>query len=137
MVPIRMLVQHKLKHLKGMNPWFLSSDHKVRYYLINIYPTVSPWASLKVFWGALDLALFDQALEHFLEVKHIRIDRFKICLNSATGSVVTIHSYYQLKICVSFVFLLYNQLCAFLAYDYVQTKDNQNGNYLERKIQYK
>ena len=85
----------------------------------------------------MDLALFDQILEHFLEVKLVRIGRFKICLNITTDSMVTIHSDYQLKICVNFVFLLCKQLCTFLAYDYVQTKDSQNENYLKREIQYK
>ena len=85
----------------------------------------------------MDLALFDQTLEYFLEVKLVRIGRFKICLNITTDSMVTIHSDYQLKICENFVFLLCKQLCTFLAYDHVQTKDNQNENYLKREIKYR
>ena len=54
----------------------------------------------------MDLALFDQTLEHFLEVKLVRIGRFKIHLNITMDSMVTIHSDYQLEICVNFVLLL-------------------------------
>ena len=56
-----------------------------------------------------------------------------MCLNSTTDSIVLIHFDYQLKICVNFVFLLCKQLCTFMAYDYVQTKDNQNENYINEE----
>ena len=78
--------------------------------------------------------LFGQTLEHFLKVKLVRIDRFKMCLNSTMDSMVLIHSDYQLKICVNFVLLLCKQLCTFMAYDYVQTKDSQNENYINKEI---
>ena len=48
--------------------------------------------------------------------------------------MVTIHSDYQLKIFVNFGFLLCKQLCTFLAYDYVQTKDSQNETNKIKKI---
>ena len=58
---------------------------------------MSLWASLKIFWSALGLALFDQTLEYFLEVKLTRVDIFKICFSSTMDSMVTIHFNYQLK----------------------------------------
>ena len=77
--------------------------------------------------------LFGQTLELFLKVKLVRIDRFKVCLNSTTDSIVLIHSDYQLKICVNFVFLLCKQPCTFMACDYVQTKNSQNENYINKE----
>ena len=56
-----------------------------------------------------------------------------MCLNGTTDSMVSIHSDYQLKKCVNFVFLLCKQLCTFMVYDYVQTKDNQNENYINKE----
>ena len=81
----------------------------------------------------MDLDLFDQTLEYFLEVKLVRIYRFKVCLNSTTDSIVLIHFNSQLKICVNFVFLLCKQSCTFMAYDYVQTKNSQNKNYINEE----
>ena len=77
----------------------------------------------------MDLAVVWSTLEYFLEVrKLVRVDRSKVCLGSIMDLLVLIYSNSQLKICKNYVLPLCEQLRIFIAYGYVQSKNNQNEN---------
>ena len=78
--------------------------------------------------------LFGQTFEYFLKVKKlVRIDRFKVHLNSTMDLIVFDPFRLSIKNMYKLCFPLCKQLCTFMAYGYVQTKNNQNENYINEE----